>query len=428
MQMFIFEQENPSAMKRFVFFAFLCVLALSAQAQQALGPGTGLVSPEINPDHSVTFRYHNPKAKTVQVTGDFLPTRPIEVEFGGRTIVYDAPGLAPLQEGPDGIWTYTLAPLEGELYSYSFLVDGKKVMDPSNVHQNRDVATWTNIFTLSAQPGDKGWYYEVHNVPHGTVAHVWYESPTLSSQRRMTVYTPAGYENGNQHYPVLYLLHGSGGDEDAWTDLGRTAQILDNLIAEGKAKPMIVVMPNGVWFNQAAPGAAVNNFQPTMANSRSQSTIEIEDSFPDVMNFVEKHYRVSKGYSHTAVAGLSMGGRQSCMLSLHYPDRFGYVGLFSGVGTVAGNEKAFATVFAYQPKLYWIACGKADGVMANARALKEWCDLQGFPTTLYESEGGHIWRNWRVYLTLFAQQLFRDKPATPQPVRRISSTSLDMED
>ena len=405
------------------------MLAVSAQAQQALGPGTGLVSPEINPDHSVTFRYHNPKAKTVQVTGDFLPTRPIELDFGGRTLVYDAPGHADLQEGPGGVWTYTSAPLEGELYSYSFLVDGKKVMDPSNVHQNRDVATWTNIFTLSATQGDKGWYYEVHDVPHGTVAHVWYDSPTLSSQRRMTVYTPAGYENGNQHYPVLYLLHGSGGDEDAWTDLGRTAQILDNLIAEGKAKPMIVVMPNGVWFNQAAPGAAVNNFQPTMANSRSQSTIEIEDSFPDVMNFVEKHYRVSKGYANTAVAGLSMGGRQSCMLSLHYPDRFGYVGLFSGVGAIEGNEQAFAKVFAYQPKLYWIACGKADGIMASSRALKEWCDFQGFPVTLYESEGGHIWRNWRVYLTLFAQQLFKETPKKQQTTRRMSSTSsIDLED
>ena len=416
------------SMKRFLLAASLMMLALAASAQQALGPGTGLVSPEINPDNSVTFRYHNPKAKVVQVTGDFLPTRPQEVDFGGRVIIYNAPGVEDLQEGPDGIWTYTSAPLEGELYSYSFLVDGKRVMDPSNVHQNRDVATWTNIFTLSAQQGDKGWYYQVNPVPHGTVAHVWYDSPTLSSQRRMTIYTPAGYEGGSQHYPVLYLLHGSGGDEDAWTDLGRTAQILDNLIAEGKAKPMIVVMPNGVWFNQAAPGAAVNNFQPTMQNSRSQSTIEIEDSFPDVMNFVEKHYRVQKGYSNTAVAGLSMGGRQSCMLSLHYPDTFGYVGLFSGVGAIEGNEQAFATVFAYEPKLYWIACGKADGVMANAKRLKEWCDFQGFPVTLYESEGGHVWRNWRIYLTIFAQKLFRDAPVQPRPVRRVSSRSADLDD
>ena len=421
---------NTEPMKRLFFALSLALFAFSASAQQALGPGTGLVSPEINPDNTVTFRYHNPKAKVVQVTGDFLPTVPVEVDFGGRTIVYDAPGVADLKEGPGGVWSFTTAPLSGELYSYSFLVDGKKVPDPSNVHQNRDVASWTNIFLLSAQPGDAGWYYEVHNVPHGTVSHVWYDSPTLNSQRRMTVYTPAGYEGGTRHYPVLYLLHGSGGDEDAWMDLGRTAQILDNLIAEGKAQPMIVVMPNGVWFNQAAPGAAVNNFQPTMANSRSQSTIEIEDSFPDVMNFVEKHYRVSKGYSNTAVAGLSMGGRQSCMLSLHYPDRFGYVGLFSGVGNIEGNEEAFAKVFAYQPKLYWIACGKADGIMVNSRRLKEWCDYQGFPAQLYESEGGHIWRNWREYLTIFAQKLFRPEQKAQKPAaRRMSQgSSMDMDD
>ena len=198
---------------------------------------------------------------------------------------------------------------------------------------------------------------------------------------------------------------------------------MDNLIAEGKAKPMIVVMPNGVWFNQAAPGAAVNNFQPTMANSRSQSTIEIEDSFPDVMNYIEKHYRVAKGFGNTAVAGLSMGGRQSCMLSLHYPDRFGYVGLFSGVGTIEGNEEAFAKVFAYEPKLYFMACGKADGVMANTKRLKKWFDFQGFPATLYESEGGHIWRNWRIYLTVFAQKLFKEQPKQQKkPARNMSSS------
>ena len=377
-------------MKKHLFFIIVSLgLSFMAYAQQALGPGTGLVSPEINPDKTVTFRLFAPKAVTVQLTGDFLP------------------GKVDMVEGKDGIWTYTTAPLPGELYSYSFLVNGNRVMDPSNIHQNRDVATWTNIFTLSAEEGDAGWYYEAHDVPHGSVAHVWYDSPTLGKQRRLTVYTPAGYESSKAKYPVLYLLHGSGGDEDAWSDLGRTAQIMDNLIAEGKAKPMIVVMPNGVWFNQAAPGAAVNMFQPTFQNSRSQSTAEVESSFPDIMNFVEKTYRVAKGYSNTAVAGLSMGGRQSCMLSMHYPNKFGYVGLFSGVATTEGNEAALDAVFAAKPKLYWIGCGKADGIMVNSRKLKEWCDARNYPATLYESEGGHIWRNWRVYLTIFAQELFR---------------------
>ncbi|MBR4788126.1 MAG: esterase, partial [Bacteroidales bacterium] len=321
-------------MKRMIMISAAVLLSSAIYAQQALGPGTGLVSPEINPDHTVTFQLFAPKARTVQLTGDFLPTRPVEYEMGGQKLSYDAPGMVNLQEGPGGVWTYTSAPLTGELYSYSFLVDGRRVMDPSNIYQNRDVATWTNIFTISVEEGDPGWYYEVHDVPHGSVSHVWYDSPALGSQRRLTVYTPAGYESSKGRYPVLYLLHGSGGDEDAWSDLGRTAQILDNLIAEGKAKPMIVVMPNGVFFNQAAPGAAVNMFQPTFENSRSQSTIEVENSFPDIMNFVEKTYRVARGFDNTAVAGLSMGGRQSCMLSMHYPKKFGYVGLFSGVAVV----------------------------------------------------------------------------------------------
>ncbi|MBR5499542.1 MAG: esterase, partial [Bacteroidales bacterium] len=264
------------------------------------------------------------------------------------------------------------APLEGELYSYTLYVDGQKTMDPSNIYQNRDIATWTNVFTMSTEKGDKGWYYEVQNVPHGNVSKVWYESPTLGMQRRMTVYTPAGYEkNTKTKYPVLYLLHGSGGDEDAWSDLGRAVQILDNLIAEGKAQPMILVMPNGVYFNQAAPGVAVNMFQPTIANSRSQSTAEVEESFPDIIKYIEANYRVKKDKNSRAVAGLSMGGRQSAALSRKYPSMFGYVGMFSGVvppevDSETGKDKALEAVFAAQPKLYWIACGKTDGVMENS--------------------------------------------------------------
>ena len=378
-------------MKRIFLFTLLLAATLGASAQQALGPGSGIVSPEINPDHSVTFRLRAPKAVKVQVRGDFA-ARPCD-----------------MTEGEGGVWTFTTEPLEGELYSYNFVVDGQRTLDPSNVYMNRDVATWTNIFTLSAKQGDKGWYYEVHDVPHGTVSHVWYDSPTLGMKRRLTVYTPAGYEDSPKaKYPVLYLLHGSGGDEDAWSDLGRTAQIMDNLIAEGKAKPMIVVMPNGVYFNQAAPGAAVNMFQPTMANSRSQSTIEVEESFPDIMKFVESHYHVAKGAASTAVAGLSMGGRQSAMLSLHYPKTFGYVGMFSGTATVDDNEAALAALFAAKPKLFWVGVGKDDtGIRATSLKLKEYCDAHGYPMTYYESDGAHIWRNWRVYLTIFAQKLFK---------------------
>lgn len=395
-------------MKRTIIAAVTLLIASAAFAQQALVPGTGLVSPEINSDNSVTFRYYNPKAITVQVTGDFLPSQVQTITAEGRQRRMDVPGVADLKE-ENGIWTYTTEPLEGELYSYSLIVDGFKTMDPSNIYQNRDIATWTNIFTLSTEKGDKGWYYEVHDVPHGNVSKVWYDSPTLGLKRRMTVYTPAGYEkNTKTKYPVFYLLHGSGGDEDAWADLGRAVQILDNLIAEGKAEPMILVMPNGVYFNQAAPGVAVNMFQPTISNSRSQSTAEVEASFPDIIKYIESNYRVKKDKNSRAVAGLSMGGRQSAALSRKYPDKFGYVGLFSGVVPPQGkDDKELAAVFAAQPKLYWIGCGKTDGVMVNSIKLKEYCESHGYPVTFYESEGGHIWRNWRVYLTEFAQKLFK---------------------
>lgn len=380
-------------MKRITsLLAALCLAGTAAFAQQALGPGTGIISPEINPDNTVTFRYQNRKAVRVLLSGDMLPTRTVE-----------------MTEGQNGVWTYTTQPLEGELYSYNFIVDGARILDPSNVYMNRDVATWTSIFTMSAKQGDKGWYYEVHDVPHGSVSHVWYDSPTLGAKRRLTVYTPAGYEdNPKAKYPVFYLLHGSGGDEDAWADLGRTAQIMDNLIAEGKAKPMIVVMPNGVYFNQAAPGAAINMFQPTMTNSRSQSTEEFELAFPDIMKFIESHYHVAKGQYNTAVAGLSMGGRQSSALIRRYPTKIGYVGQFSGVVVPEGDDDpALKAVFAAKPKLFYIAVGSADGVKVNSLKLKDYCESKGYPVEYYESDGGHIWRNWRVYLTQFAQKLFK---------------------
>ena len=384
-------------MKRLKLVLALAALSMAVvtHAQQALGFVAGVKSPEINQDNSVTFRYRNPKAVKVQIQGDFLPTR----------------RPADMTEGTDGVWTYTTEPLEGELYLYNLIVDGERRHDPSNVYLNRDIATWTNYFTLSAAKGDKGWYYEVHDVPHGTVAKRWYNSPTLGTYRRLTVYTPPGYENGKGKYPVLYLLHGSGGDEEAWVDLGRTVQILDNLIAEGKAKPMIVVMPNGVYFNNAAPGYAVNMFQPTIENSRQGPTKEIEESFQDVISFVESNYRTAKGADNRAIAGLSMGGRQSCAVSRSHPGTFSYIGMFSGAvpADTPEQEAALAAQMKSKiaPKLYWIGAGSTDQAKGNSIILRDYCIQKGYPVEYYESDGGHIWRNWRVYLTIFAQKIFK---------------------
>ncbi len=377
-------------MKKILASITFLACTLTVSAQQALGPGTGIKSPEINADNSVTFRYVNPKAVTVKLVGDFLTERSVD-----------------LQE-KDGVWTYTSKPLVGELYSYSFIVDGKRELDPSNVYMNRDIATWTNIFTLSTKEGDAGHYYMNNNVPHGTITKIWYDSDQAKMDRRLTVYLPHGYEKSKAKYPVLYLLHGSGGDENAWSELGRTAQIMDNLIAEGKAVPMIVVMPNGVVRNPSAPETnETNMFQPTMMNSRDQDTKPMEDEFPTIKKFVESTFRVKTGQYNTAIAGLSMGGRHSFAISRRYPGTIGYVGMFSGAGSGPDNAKELKALFAAKPKLYWIAVGSADGVKQSASALRDYCNQNNYPCEYYESDGGHIWKNWRVYLTLFAQKIFK---------------------
>lgn len=265
-------------MKNIFTIIALMVASVTASAQQALWSGSRIVSPEINPDNTVTFRLHAPKAVKVQVTGDFLPSQGW------------VPGYADLTE-KDGIWEYTTAPLAPELYSYSFIVDGFVTRDPSNVYMIRDVASVMNVFIIGGGRAD---LYKVNDVPHGTVSKVWYHSPTLGTDRRMTVYTPAGYEkNRKQKYPVFYLLHGAGGDEEAWMDLGRTSQILDNLIAQGKAEPMIVVMTNGNAGEVAAPGQCPEGYEriPGM-QQRGMMEGSFELHFPDVVKFIEDNYRV----------------------------------------------------------------------------------------------------------------------------------------
>lgn len=234
-------------MKKYILLMMLAACSFGAYAQQALWGGSKIVSPQVNDDKTVTFRLVAPNAREVKVTGDFLPTQKINTPFGE----FDGPGTADLVQ-KDGVWEFTTtSPLAPELYSYTFLVDGLKITDPSNVHQIRDVASVTNVFLID---GDRADYYKTNDVPHGTVSKMWYQSPSLGMERRLTVYTPAGYETSGKSYPVFYLLHGMGGDENAWSELGRAAQILDNMIAQGKAEPMIVVMTNGNLAMQAAPG------------------------------------------------------------------------------------------------------------------------------------------------------------------------------
>lgn len=388
----------------------MCVVSVVTFAQQALWGGQDIISPEIHPDHTVTFRLLAPKAIKVQVIGDFLPTQPTETPYG----TFDLPGVAELTEGEGGLWSYTTPePLASELYSYSFIVDGLKINDPNNVYQIRDVASVTNVFIIGGGRAD---LYQVSDVPHGTVARRWYNSPTLGKNRRLTIYTPPGYETSGKSYPVFYLLHGMGGDEEAWIALGRTAQILDNLIAQGKAKPMIVVMTNGNVYQQAAPGeAAAGMYKPTM---QLPNTMEgsMEESFLDVVKFIDANYRTVKKKSGRAIAGLSMGGFHSLHISKQYPDLFDYVGLFSAA-IMPGEEvqspiydhmeQKLKTQFDKKPKLYWIAIGKTDFLYQANVDYRKLLDEKGYPYTYYENEDGHIWKNWRIYLTEFVPMLFK---------------------
>ena len=394
-------------MKKLFLLAVAAVMAFSASAQEALGSRAQVVSPQINADNSVTLRLAAPEAKKVTVAGNFLTPDGQPVEN------------TEMKRNADGVWEYTSPALRSELYNYNFIVDGVRICDPSNVFICRDVASSFNIFIIG---GDRGDIYSVNDVAHGSVTKTWYDSPTLQTKRRITVYTPAGYETSKADYPVLYLLHGAGGDEEAWIALGRTSQILDNLIAQGKCEPMIVVMTNGNAWQQAAPGeSAAGMTSPSMGgggrrggNAGPQKSFE--DSFGDVIKYVEANYRVIKKKEGRAVAGLSMGGMHSANISRMYAKTFDYVGLFSAAIMPGKNatspvyqdmEKKLATQFAKKPALYWIAIGKTDFLYKANVEYRKLLDEKGYPYEYFENEDGHIWRNWRIYLSEFAPKLFK---------------------
>ena len=393
-------------MKRFTALTVALLIGVTMFAQQALWGTTPVVSPEIHDNNTVTFRFKAPKAVRVQLTGDFLPVQ--------KNAKFEAPGIVDLKEGQEGVWEYTTPePLKPELYSYSFIVDGLRMNDPANVYLIRDVSTLTNVFIIG---GDRADFYKVNPVPHGTVSRIWYDSPALGLERRMTVYTPAGYETSGKRYPVLYLLHGMGGDEEAWISLGRTAQILDNLIAQGKAKPMIVVMPNGNASQEAAPGESSRGMVPPTMQLPKTMEGSYEQAFPEIVKFIDKNYRTIKSKSGRAIAGLSMGGFHSLHISKQYPDMFNYIGLFSAA--IMPNKEVSSPIyenmggklkvqFDKNPALYWIAIGKTDFLYKANEEYRKLLDEKGYKYTYYESDEGHIWKNWRIYLTEFVPMLFR---------------------
>jgi beta-lactamase class A/enterochelin esterase-like enzyme len=338
---------------------------------------------EVSADRKVTFRLRAPQATTVAVGGDFVQ------------------GSQLMQRSDDGVWSVTLGPLKAAIYSYSFRVNGVSVLDPSNPMIKQGESGSASMFEVA---GDTPAPYDMQNVPHGTVHVNWYSSKTLDVPRRIDVYTPPGYETGRTAYPVLYLLHGSGDTETGWTNCGKADMILDNLIAAGKAKPMIVVMPYGrarrdVYLGPISGAPDANAFEG--------------DLLKDVMPFVEKMYRVSAKADDRAIAGLSMGGGQAMRIGLHHTELFHAVGMFSAAARGQNFEEQYKDLIAdpaatnKKMKVLYIACGKTDSLFAPAQAFHETLEKHGIRHQFTASAEGHVWRNWRDYLAELTPMLFR---------------------
>ncbi len=384
-----------------LFFGILFFLVVSTvQSQEAIFNVNNIVSPEVSADSKVTFRLYAPVAKSVSVSGDWMPMQG------------NVRASALMDKDGKGVWSYTTGTLSPELYSYTFLVDSFRTIDPGNPFPIRDVASVFNIFIVGGQQAD---LYKVSKVPHGSVTKTWYAAPGIGGHRRITVYTPPGYEKSKDKYPVLYLLHGAGGDEEAWMTLGRTAQILDNLIASGRVKPMIVVMPNGNVSQDAAPGEGFQGFYKPQFMAPGTMSGQYEETFGDIIKFIETSYRVKAEKANRAIAGLSMGGFHTLHISRIHPNTFDYMGLFSAAilprdTTSKVYQNIDATLMKQKAngyKLYWIACGKDDFLYQLNKEYRDRLDKLGMKYVYRESEGGHIWRNWRVYLSEFTPMLFR---------------------
>ena len=372
------------------FSLSVCLLRFSAFAQTpstnrpAFTPPPN--SPEVQADRTVTFRVRAPKATEVTVSG----------EWPG--------GAKAMTKGDNDVWSVTVGPLEPDIYGYSFSVDGFRALDPMNPGVKPMRSPTTSILEI---PGNPPRIWEFQDVPHGAVRLHDYQSKALGRLRHLRVYTPPDYDRGSRRYPVLYLFHGSGDNEATWTAFGHAQWILDNLIAAGKAKPMIVVMTDGHAYSPQFTGMPTTNMI-----SRNITDFE-RDLVEDVLPFVEANYRVRKDAAGRAIAGLSMGGGQSLTIGLNHLERFGWVGGFSSFvrdpETAVGKALANPQATNQKLKLLWIACGKDDRLMENSRQFVEVLKKSGVRCDFHETEGNHSWPVWRRYLADFAPLLFQER-------------------
>ena len=381
-------------MKRITAILASLLLATSALCAQELSNFSfwgqkPVVSPEIQND-SVTFRLKADYATVVKLSGSWMPNP------WGDTI--------DMKRGENNVWEVTIPLPEPEIYTYNFVADGVSVNDPQNVMVQRDGSRYLSMLLVD---GERTENYKSAN-KRGTVCHPWYDSKILGINRRLTVYTPYGYEtNPKAKYPVLYLLHGAGGDEEAWLSMGRMAQILDNLIEKGLAKPMIVVMPNGNPNQQAAQTFGLPTTEKDWRNPENRN-LYVKSLVEEIVPFIEKNYRTVAKKSHRAIAGLSMGGGHTIAASGMYPDMFDYICPLS-MGAHKSDELSaqLQGIKKAGYKLYWLACGNTDFLFDQANELDKALTENGLEHTYFVSEGGHVWANWRLYLNTFAPLLFK---------------------
>lgn len=342
-------------------------------------------SPEVTGERRVIFRLQAPAAQRVVVTGDF-----------GERIE--------LTRNVEGIWTGATPPLRPDIYGYNFFVDGLRTIDPRNPAIRALRPSGESVVVVR---GESPQVFEVQEVPHGTVHLHWYRSTVLDEARPLYVYTPPGYEEGARSFPVVYLLHGAGEEAGGWVNNGPLAPILDNLIARGQARPMVVVMPLGHVggdFRAAEAGARVRAIELFGRELRES-----------VMPFVEERYRTSRGRRQCAIAGLSMGGAQALRIGAAMSERFGVVGAFGAAIPVERPEAACPNFFrdnagGAETTTIWLGCGRADPLQPASRALRAALSARGLAPVFFETDGGHTWVTWRACLITFLSQLFTEEP------------------
>lgn len=373
-------------MKRFMTIMTAVFMTFAVNAQELVNfQRVAVVSPEVK-EGNVTFRLKADYATQVELSGSWMQAK------------------APMTRGENCVWEVTVPAPSPEIYTYNFVVDGVAVNDPSNVLMQRDGNRFLSMLLIDGERSEN--YREAGK--RGTLSHVWYDSELLGINRRLTVYTPYGYETSKKtKYPVLYLLHGAGGDEEAWSSMGRAVQIMDNLIEKGLAKPMIVVMPNGNPGQQAAqtlalPVSDVNFRDPANANAYVKSLVT------EIVPFIEKNFRAIPKKEGRAIAGLSMGGGHTTSATMLFPGVFDYIcPLSCGMRDGENVDAQLQAIKKAGYKLYWIGCGTDDFAWPGTETMVEILKRNGLEHTLYASDGGHTWDNWRLYLNTFAPLLFK---------------------